>query len=469
MPGFIAGTIAYDNAGQLSSLTAANGVGLSTSRDADGRLTNLSYGGTEDVASFNFTYDSAGNITAKNGSTYSYDLMNRLLSAAEKGRFASDSRSEAKPVGTALADYAGDSTLSFDSEDLEIALDSASMSIGVDLGESREISGLVISPKTAIHRIAATTIDVLTSDDNQTAWTLQKDRSISLREDGSIAISLTNRPKARFIKLHCRFDDRNEAGQAAAARATFLNLRSSMITVSFSNEERDDSYAYDEKGNRTSLSTRMGSLSTRADYSYYPNTDRLKSDGKYGYAYDANGNLTEKGSVFTGGDSLSFSADQGEYWRYEYDLQNRLVRVLKGLAGSNSAVETASYRYAADGLRLSKTKAGATSYFVYGMGGNLLSSLQADKVSDTIWVFGKKFAEVSAIEGPSGTTNTTFLSTDHLGTVVAATDETGKIIWKGGLTSFGQDAGQERMEARIASFTGKDFDEDAGLYYFNAR
>jgi hypothetical protein len=103
------------------------------------------------------------------------------------------------------------------------------------------------------------------------------------------------------------------------------------------------------------------------------------------------------------------------------------------------------------------------------MGGNLLSSLQADKVSDTIWVFGKKFAEVSAIEGPSGTTNTTFLSTDHLGTVVAATDETGKIIWKGGLTSFGQDAGQERMEARIASFTGKDFDEDAGLYYFNAR
>lgn len=466
LPGYIDDTIMYDKAGQLSGLTAANGMSLSTARDADGRLTRLFYGGLEDVAAFSFTYDSVGNITTKNGSSYSYDLLNRLLTASEKGRFISDSHAESKLVGTVQDDYAGDSTVSFTGEDLELAFDSASMSLGVDLGSSREISRVELTPKQAPHRVTATTIDVLTSEDNKNTWTLQKDYSVTLGVNGSIAIDFETHPRAQFLKVHCRFDDRNEDGQSTVDRSEFRNLKNSMLTVTFFNEERDDVYSYDAKGNRKTLSSRAGSLTTTSDYSYYPNTDRLKSDGKYGYAYDANGNLTEKGNVFVQGAKLVFSLDQGEYWRYEYDLQNRLVRVFKGTNGTASAVEVASYRYAADGLRLAKTKDGITNYFVYGIDGNLLSTLKPETSSDTIWVFGKKFAEVSTIEA---TTTTTFLATDHLGTVVAATDETGKVIWKGNLTAFGQDAGQSGLAERIASFTGKDFDADAGLYYFNAR
>ena len=53
--------------------------------------------------------------------------------------------------------------------------------------------------------------------------------------------------------------------------------------------------------------------------------------------------------------------------------------------------------------------------------------------------------------------------------MVAATDESGKVIWQGSLTAFGEDGGEAGLAGRVASYTGKDFDEESGLTYFNAR
>ena len=49
---------------------------------------------------------------------------------------------------------------------------------------------------------------------------------------------------------------------------------------------------------------------------YYPNSSRLRSNGVYGYVYDANGNLIRKGTSFTvTGDGIELK-DEGEYWEY---------------------------------------------------------------------------------------------------------------------------------------------------------
>ena len=50
-----------------------------------------------------------------------------------------------------------------------------------------------------------------------------------------------------------------------------------------------------------------------------------------------------------------------------------------------------------------------------------------------------------------------------------ATDEQGKILWKRDFLPFGKSASPEGDVDEEAGFTGKDFDEDIGLYYFNAR
>ena len=60
-----------------------------------------------------------------------------------------------------------------------------------------------------------------------------------------------------------------------------------------------------------------------------------------------------------------------------------------------------------------------------------------------------------------------YLHTDHLGSVIAATDEAGSTVWRNDYTPFGEQA--EKDESKYSLFTGKQYDSDIGLTYFNAR
>ena len=62
-----------------------------------------------------------------------------------------------------------------------------------------------------------------------------------------------------------------------------------------------------------------------------------------------------------------------------------------------------------------------------------------------------------------------FYHPDHLGSTVAITNEAGETVWKNEFTPFGTETGYEGTEEHQGKFTGKDFDEETGLYYFNAR
>ena len=49
------------------------------------------------------------------------------------------------------------------------------------------------------------------------------------------------------------------------------------------------------------------------------------------------------------------------------------------------------------------------------------------------------------------------------------TDENGEEVWTGAVTPFAdKEESTEGLEERV-KYTGKDLDEDTGLYYFNAR
>ncbi|MCL6592296.1 MAG: hypothetical protein K6U80_20415, partial [Firmicutes bacterium] len=59
--------------------------------------------------------------------------------------------------------------------------------------------------------------------------------------------------------------------------------------------------------------------------------------------------------------------------------------------------------------------------------------------------------------------------TDHLGSTVMVTDEAGKKVWDTEYTPFGKTAAVEGELKGNIKFTGKDFDADIGLYYYNSR
>src|SRR5690554_2783803 len=63
------------------------------------------------------------------------------------------------------------------------------------------------------------------------------------------------------------------------------------------------------------------------------------------------------------------------------------------------------------------------------------------------------------------------MHTDHLGSVRAVTDEAGTVVWSADYLAFGTmfgEAGDGAFE-QWKGFTGKEFDPETGLYYFNAR
>jgi RHS repeat-associated protein len=465
--GYVSGTIGYDATGHLTSITAANGVSSTIQRDGDERVSTLTYSGHEATAAFSLKYDGAGNVVNKNESSYGYDELDRLTMASEVGRFATDSRTAGKSVGTVLEDYSGEESMSFDSDTADVSFDYASMSVGVDLGGSREISRVLVNPKTSGHRVTGRQLELLTSDTAISgSWTKQTDYTVSVENDGTIAINPRRPITAAYLKVHCFFEDLGPDGTAKDL-ATVRNAKSEILAVFYYESYRYETYGHDAKGNRTRVDTSFAGSQRNSTYAYYPKTDLVKSDGKYGYAYDGNGNLVAKGTKWSdSGSGITFFDNEGEYWGYEYDLSNRMTRVVKGSAGKSSTVEVARYRYGPDGLRISKTAAATTTYYVYGVDGNLLSEVGANKTVDTVWVAGAKFATVTMA---GSTTTKRYLETDHLGSVVSVTDEAGKLVWQDSQTAFGIDGGGTGTEEYASSFTGKDLDEDVGLYYFNAR
>ncbi|WNO10387.1 RHS repeat-associated core domain-containing protein [Teredinibacter sp. KSP-S5-2] len=63
---------------------------------------------------------------------------------------------------------------------------------------------------------------------------------------------------------------------------------------------------------------------------------------------------------------------------------------------------------------------------------------------------------------------TTYFHHDKDGSVVAATDEQGKVVWRKDYAAFGEQVSGDKTNEAI-SYTGKQYDDKTGLIYFGAR
>jgi RHS repeat-associated protein len=450
VPGYIEQKPVYDQGGLLKSLTAANGVVTSWDYDKNGRLTKLEYSSlAATLKEYTFGYDEANNIIKKNQDDFQYDLLNQLLYANLKGDFEINPDEEVQTVGKVRNDYNKQTPLEFAVQAPDIIeMDYAAGSIGVDLLAPVKVNRIELKPNSPLHRITAGTVRVYISQNNL-AYTKVDGWRYETRDKGGFAIILDTPVTARYVKLKSLYDDR-DVEYNPVNKSTFANVPNDLITVYYLLGTRLEEYTYDKIGNRKTEMVMQRYPMSRT-YEYYPNSSRLKSNGKYSFEYDPNGNLTKKTTT-----------DGKLIWNYDYDLLNRLVSVKK-----NGEV-VSSYVYDDSGLRIEKQGPSTMTYYTFDTGGNVLFEQEGNQCLSYIYVLGKHFARVDG-NLDNSISKKYFYHTDNLGSTVAVTDEQGQTVWSGDYTPFGKVASQNGMLESVKQFTGKDLDEDTGLYYFNAR
>ena len=99
--------------------------------------------------------------------------------------------------------------------------------------------------------------------------------------------------------------------------------------------QSDESYSYDNNGNRTNTGYVTGA------------NNRLSSDGVYNYTYDAEGNHIQRTAIAT-----------GEVTSYEWDFRNRLTKVVT-LDSDGNIVKRGEYAYDVFDRRIGKSLNGA--------------------------------------------------------------------------------------------------------------
>ena len=157
----------------------------------------------------------------------------------------------------------------------------------------------------------------------------------------------------------------------------------------------------------------------------------------------------------------------GDYTLFEYDLLNRLVSVSKIDEDTGALRQVVSYRYNHKNLRIERTDDEGTTRYVFDLAGNIIEEHDAEALTRYVFRNNKHLAKIT----PDG--KTYYYGTDMLGSTTVLFDDAGNAVWKGEISAFGDVVlgewiGEELFDERVR-FTGKDYDEVTGLYYFNAR
>ncbi len=154
-----------------------------------------------------------------------------------------------------------------------------------------------------------------------------------------------------------------------------------------------------------------------------------------------------------------------EYWEYQYDLLNRLSKVFK------NGILISEYGYDPEGNRVVKKAGGRTIHYVFeGTEPIFEKRINDGRIRSYVHAAGKHLARVDGKIGDPEAKKYWY-HTDQIGSVKAVTDAQGNVVWKADYTPFGTQVGKESDAGFEEShgFTGKEYDADTGLYYFNAR
>ncbi len=204
-----------------------------------------------------------------------------------------------------------------------------------------------------------------------------------------------------------------------------------------------ETFNYDPVGNRTN-SNQNGS-------STFNQANQLLEDANFTYQYDNNGNQTRKTAKVGG----AFTA-------YEYDAENKLVRaVINGT--------TVNYRYDGLGRRVEKEVIAVgttTTRYVYDNEDILLEVDGSNQVVAR-YTHGPGIDEPLIMEKNN---QSFYYHADGLGSITDLTNSSGTIVQSYAYSSFGKIESQlDSNFIQPYTFTSREFDPETDLYFYRAR
>jgi RHS repeat-associated protein len=177
--------------------------------------------------------------------------------------------------------------------------------------------------------------------------------------------------------------------------------------------------------------------------------NRLASTNIFTYSYDNNGNLVSKDS--------SLGSTQ-----YTYDFENRLTQADVEVNSYPVATSTTvNYQYDALGRRIQRSTSDGALNFVYD-GQDVIDDLDRDEVI-TSYLNGPGIDNKIRQTDVNGDL---YYTTDHLGSTIALTNDSGTMVEGISYDSFGNSTSSSLTRY---TYTGREFEADTGVYYYRAR
>jgi RHS repeat-associated protein len=152
---------------------------------------------------------------------------------------------------------------------------------------------------------------------------------------------------------------------------------------------------------------------------------------------------------------------------FVWDHLNRLIAVIDE-DSADTVLQEVEYVYDVMNRRIAKSVDGATTHFVYDRDNVLLEFEEGIADPSMRYLHGPQVDQVLAQEDALGTSE--WLLGDHLGTIKDVVDDSGNLLNHLIFDSYGNLVGETdgSVDSRYA-FTGREFDEETGLYYYRAR
>jgi len=202
-----------------------------------------------------------------------------------------------------------------------------------------------------------------------------------------------------------------------------------------------ESFTYDEVGNRTN--------SNQNGLSNFDGANQLTDDADFTYEYDLNGNQTRKTNKVTGAFTL-----------YEYDAENKLIRVVRE---DGSIV---NYKYDGLGRRIEKEVDSVITQYIYD-NEDILLELDGSNNIVARYTHGPGIDEPLIVE-KSGVSS--FYHADGLGSITELTDSIGTVAQAYTYSSFGKIESQlDPNFVQPYTFTARELDPETGLYHYRTR
>jgi RHS repeat-associated protein len=204
-----------------------------------------------------------------------------------------------------------------------------------------------------------------------------------------------------------------------------------------------ETFNYDAVGNR--INSNQNGLSN------FNQANELLDDANFVYQYDNNGNMIRKTAKVG-----------GAVTQYEYDAENKLIRVV-------SPGSTANYRYDGLGRRVEKEViAGNTTInrYVYD-NEDILLELDGSNNIVARYTHGPGIDEPLIMEKNG---QSFFYHADGLSSITEITNQSGTVVQRYGYSSFGKIESQFDLNFKQPyTYTARELDVETGLYYYRAR